>query len=213
MSLRNFRGKCLRSSQHSLTEFLVTHTAFAFAALALLLTPGPTNTLIALTGAQEGFRRAVRLVPSELLGYATTILPLAYLGAETFVRWPLVTGALKGAAAVWVLVLAGRLWQAPAQAGNGAVVTARGVYLTTTLNPKALVFGLVLLPVPEAPDFAAKLALFASLVVLAALVWSAGGSFMGYGRASPVRMHAIRRLSSVWLAAVSGTLVAALLRA
>ncbi len=39
------------------------------ALLVLLLTPGPTNTLMALAGAERGWTRALRLIPAELAGY------------------------------------------------------------------------------------------------------------------------------------------------
>ena len=35
---------------------------YVLAVLGLLLTPGPTNTLLALAGANAGFWRAIRLV-------------------------------------------------------------------------------------------------------------------------------------------------------
>jgi threonine/homoserine/homoserine lactone efflux protein len=51
-----------------------------------------------------------------MLGYMTTILPLAYLGAATLDRWPAASALLKIAAASWVLYLALRLWRAPSKA-------------------------------------------------------------------------------------------------
>jgi threonine/homoserine/homoserine lactone efflux protein len=57
---------------------------------------------------------------------------------------------------------------ADAGAGQrGASVGARALFVTTALNPKALIFGLVLLPSPD--RLAANLALFAGLVVLVAV--------------------------------------------
>lgn len=54
--------------------------AFLSAVLALLATPGPTNTLMALAGAEGGVGRVARLLPAELAGHLTTILPLVWLG-------------------------------------------------------------------------------------------------------------------------------------
>jgi len=51
--------------------------AFLFAVAALLLTSGPTNTLMGLAGASVGFGRALRLVPVEIGAYLLTTLPLA----------------------------------------------------------------------------------------------------------------------------------------
>ena len=86
------------------------------------------------------------------------ILPLIALAAP----------AIALAAGLWVAWLALKLWQ-PEKSGTApAKVTARMVFLTTLLNPKALIFGLVLLPA-AAP--AEGFALFVALVVIVALAW------------------------------------------
>lgn len=190
----------------------MTVAGFLFAVFALLSAPGPTNTLMALAGAQNGWRRAARLIPAEILGYTTTILPLAWLGAAAFARWPHAAQALKAAAALWVLYLAIRLWKAPAQAGAAAPVTPGRVYVTTVLNPKAFVVGLIFIPAPAEADFLPRLGLFFLAVPLIAAVWSMGGA-MAAGQGSARRTLAIQRAASVCLTVLSGTLIAAVLRA
>jgi len=182
----------------------MTTATFLSAVLALLLAPGPTNTLMGLAGAQAGLRGVVRLLPAELFGYLTTILPLVYLGAELLGRWP-AAAALKLAAALWVMVLAVKLWRRDGT-GTRSEVTAQKVYLTTMLNPKALIFGLVLLPAPEAPQFALQLGLFCSLVMAVALVWGTAGTLTQAGGGDR-RLLIIQRIASVWLAIVSVTLI------
>lgn len=186
--------------------------AFLGAVLGLLLAPGPTNTLMALAGAKHGLYRAMRLIPADVLGYMTTILPLAYLGADTIARWPMVSSFLTVAAATWVMFLAVRLWGMPDQNRDEHEVTARRVYLTTMLNPKALVFGLILLPAPEAPDFPEMLGLFVCMVAAVAVAWSSAGWLARYGEARSERLYIIQRMASVWLALVSGTLIVGVLR-
>lgn len=189
----------------------MTLAAFVSAVLALLLAPGPTNTLMGLAGAQRGLRPMLRLLPAELAGYLTTVLPLAWLGAGLVAHAPVAAMALKLAAAAWVMVLAVRLWRAPGAENQSGRVTARRIYLTTVLNPKALIFGLVLLPPLAAPDFAPRLAVFCLLISAAALAWGAGGTLIRRGGAR--RLGQVQRAASVWLAVIAVTLLAGVVTA
>ena len=181
----------------------------SLAILALLLTPGPTNSLMLLAGAERGLAGAMRLVPAELAGYFLAVLPLTLIGAAVLEAWPGLAVAVALAAAVWVLLLAVRLWRLPdVRAGGaaGGVVGARSLFVTTALNPKALIFGLVLLPSPD--RLAANLVLFAALVVLVALVWAGIGALLRGGTArQPRALFVLRRLASVCLAGMSVLLV------
>lgn len=187
---------------------------FLSAVLALLLAPGPTNTLMALAGAGAGLRRVLRLIPAELAGYLLAVLPLAWLGAGLVERVPALAPGLKLVAALWVLSLALRLWRRPA-AGEDMPVTARRVFVTTLLNPKALVFGLVLLPAPADPAFAARLALFLACIVGVALLWGGAGRALGrIGKATAARgelsdpVFLVQRVAALWLGCLSLALVA-----
>lgn len=190
----------------------MTYPAFISASLALLLAPGPTNTLIGIAGARGGLGSASRLLPAELAGYLTTILPLTWLGAEFLSRHPAAAIGLKAFAAAWVMLLAVKLWRMNGEPGTGSAVTGRRVYLTTVLNPKALIFGLVLLLPPAAGDFLAKLGLFCLMVAAVALLWSAFGRLTQAGETGDRRLLVVQRVASIWLAVVSVTLIAGVLR-
>ena len=190
----------------------MTLAAFLTAVLGLLLTPGPTNTLMGLAGASAGLRRVARLLPAEILGYLTTILPLSYLGHSLLAEFSVAAQAIKLAAAAWVMILAVKLWGQGSLAQAGGDITARQVYATTILNPKALIIALVLLPAPAAPDFAARLALFCMTAASVALIWGGAGSIARRGRGGAGRMQVIQRAASVWLALVSVMLVAGVVR-
>ncbi|KAF0114242.1 MAG: hypothetical protein FD150_1677 [Rhodobacteraceae bacterium] len=178
----------------------------AIAVLLLLLTPGPTNTLILLAGAERGLVGAARLIPAELLGYLLTVLPLTLVGAELLARHSGMQAIVTLAAGLWVAVLAVKLWRAPDGSGAVAVAGAREVLVTTALNPKALIFGLVLLPSPD--RLAVTLALFAGLVGVVALIWGSIGAFLRAGKfRQPRSFMLLRRLASVWLAAISVVLM------
>jgi threonine/homoserine/homoserine lactone efflux protein len=182
-----------------MTPMTLPETAIAMA--ALLLTPGPTNTLVALAGAERGFLRALRLIPVELAAYLAAVVPLALAGPLIVDRVPGAATVVTASAALWVGILAVRLWRLPAP-GAASAVTAGRVALTTFLNPKALVFGLVILP---GGSLAPRLALFALLVGLVAALWAA----IGAGALGPFARGALlRRGAAVWLAALSALLAA-----
>lgn len=179
----------------------------AIAILALLLTPGPTNTLMLLAGTERGWRASWRLIPAELAGYAVTVVPLTLVGASFLAAMPglRVAGALV--AAVWVAVLALRLWQRPAGDSPAAnPVGAWSVFVTTALNPKALIFGLVLLPAPD--RLAANLLIFGGCIILVAAIWTGIGARLRGAHGHGQSAHLLRRLASLALVAMSLLLVA-----
>lgn len=179
----------------------------ALAVLVLLVTPGPTNTLLALAGAERGWRDALRLLPAELAAYLATVAPLAALGQALLSRAPQARVALTLAAAAWVLWLAAAMWRGPPQ-GVAPSVTARRVAVTTLLNPKGLVFGLVILPAATLDRLAANLLLFAALVVGVAAAWAALGAILRREGGLP---RPWRRAAALWLGGLALLLVSRLL--
>lgn len=174
----------------------------SLAILALLVTPGPSNTLMFLAGAERGLLRALRLIPAELAGYLLTVVPLSLFGAPILAAHPAARAGLALLAGAWVAVLAFRLWRLPAGQKNRAAIGAGAVFTTTLLNPKALIFGLVLLP--HAGHAAANIANFALQVVAVATLWQAGGAVLGRQGGHPrQRLPILRRAAALWLAAVS----------
>lgn len=189
----------------------MTYSTFLFAVLALLLTPGPTNTLIGLAGAQSGLQSLRRLLPAELFGYLTTVVPAAWFGTMMIELWPPATGLLKLIAAAWVMYLAVGLWGPRSDVVRSDEVTAKRVYITTALNPKALIVAFVLLPPPTDAQFLLKLALFCVVASGVALIWGTFGTVAHTKVGGSNRLTAIRRAASIWLAIVSGSLFLAAL--
>lgn len=157
-------------------------SAFAIAVLLLLLTPGPTNTLLAVSGAARGLKPSLPLIGAELGGYLTTILPLVFLAAPLLAGQPLAALLIKLASTLWVLLLAARLWTRPPSAREPGAVTFAAVYCTTVLNPKALIIGLALIP-PASLASAGELirplphlGLFSVTVVCVATFWLSAGA-------------------------------------
>jgi len=172
----------------------------------LLLTPGPTNTLMALAGAERGVRAAAGVIPAELGAYLCVVVPLAVAGAGLMSAVPGLLPLVTAAAAAWVLWLAIRMWRCPIpQQDAPATVTPLRVFLTTLLNPKALVIGLVLLPGPLLP---LRIAVFSALVCCAALAWISLGAGLARRGSSPLSglSPLLRRSAALWLGLLSAAL-------
>lgn len=152
--------------------------SFLLGSLALLATPGPTNTLLAASGAVLGVRASLRLIPAELAGYLIAIGLLSLLIVPLMARLPVLAPLLKGAAALFLVWSAISLWRAAGRIANGAPppATPRRVFLTTLLNPKAIVFAIVLFP---GRDPAWSLPLFSGLVTSVAFGWILIGHGLG----------------------------------
>ena len=180
-------------------------TELALAILALLLTPGPTNTLVALAATARGWIGALRLLPYEIAAYLLVTVPLALLGALALEAAPLLRPIITLASGIWVMWLAIRMWRPNVEAG-ATEVTPRRLFITTLLNPKALIFGLVLLP---GPHLALHLLLFVALIVLVAAVWAGIGACMAgrgdcpVGQTPPI----LRRAAGLWLGVLAIGLV------
>mgnify|MGYP000051681920 CR=1 FL=1 len=181
---------------------------FCLAIFVLLVTPGPTNTLLMLGGSERGLARALRLIPYEIAGYLSTVLPLALLGNALLDSLPGLRAGVALVAGLWVATLAVKLWRLPRRGTDQATVTGRTVFTTTLLNPKALIFGLVLLPHPD--HLALNIGIFVGQILIVATGWAALGAVIGHGAKGQQGrdwMPLLRRAAAVWLAFISVTLI------
>lgn len=172
---------------------------FALAILLLLATPGPTNTLMALAGYERGWLRATPLISAELLGYLLVIVPVATLAAPIFLAHPALALWAKLVAGAWVLFLAIKLWSVSPSSVASKKVTAGSVFVTTCLNPKALIIGLVIMPHEGLLNLLPWLAAFALLVVGAANGWIFFGALLKSGRLPALGPATISRVAAAGL--------------
>ncbi len=156
----------------------MTVLQFVSAVLLLLATPGPTNTLMALGGYERGWKKALPLIAGELGGYLAVIAPAATLAVPFFGAYPQASLWAKLGAGAWVLYLSYRLWTSKHSQHGTAEVSFRQVFVTTTLNPKALIIALVIMPHGAPLVLLPWLLLLAMLVVIAANGWILVGNLM-----------------------------------
>jgi threonine/homoserine/homoserine lactone efflux protein len=172
------------------------------ACLGLLMTPGPTNTLLTLSSAADGRSAAFRLVPAEVGGYLLMVVPLVLFGHTLLTAAPAAGTILRVAAAAWVAFLAAQLWLSASDSVARGRVTLPKVFITTTLNPKALLFGLFLLPSVQDARMFGTVALFVLTICTASTLWICLGRLVRGGRTA-----VIRRVAAVLLSALSARLI------
>lgn len=181
---------------------------FALAVLALLATPGPTNTLLATAGASVGLRRALPLLPAETAGYLVAISVIGYLLGPIVAGAPAFAMALRLLVGAYLLHVAWKLWcGAGAPAASGFITPSR-IFLTTLLNPKAIVFALGIVPV-ESEGGLLYLAAFTVLCASVALGWIGVGALMGRAARSAKHGALVPRLGAAVVSAFAVLLVSA----
>ena len=185
-------------------------TAFALASLTLLATPGPTNTLLATSGAGVGVRRSLPLLVAEFGGYLIAISLLIGLVGPVIAAAPVVGTALRLVAALYLLYLAAKLWRRGVEMPvAGASVTLTSVFVTTLLNPKAIIFAFTLLPADLALSALTPWMAGLSLMIgVVGSLWIAAGAFLRRGFAGIIPSRIGYRVSAVALALLAGSLSA-----
>lgn len=177
----------------------MTPLQFTLAILLLLATPGPTNTLMALGGYARGWARALPLIGGELAGYLVVIVPVATLAAPFFDAYPQASLWAKFLAGAWVLYLSYRLWMSEKREREGGEISVRQVFVTTILNPKALIIAIVIMPHGGMATLLPWLGLFAALVLSAANGWLLFGTLMRRTERFEVKPAVVHRVAAACL--------------
>lgn len=153
--------------------------SFMIASISLLVTPGPTNTLLATAGAADGMHRSLRLLAAELAGYIAAILFLRVVAGPVIAAVPEAELALRVMVSVYLLYLAFNLWQhGSTELEASGPVTFGRVLLTTFLNPKAIIFAFTILPLGVTLT-----GLIAWLTALGVMISAVGGLWIALGAA------------------------------
>ncbi len=180
---------------------------FLLAALALLATPGPTNTLLATAGISRGFSKAIHLVGAEITGYAISVTTLSLVIGPIANQSPLAALCLKVACGLYLAYAAWGLFEfKPSTLEERRQIRFRDVLIVTIFNPKGIIFAFVIVPhlsegqVRAAAPYMAALAL---LIVLAGSSWCFIGSIVRTGGAGKINGTWVNRTGAVVLSAFS----------
>jgi threonine/homoserine/homoserine lactone efflux protein len=179
---------------------------FLLAVLTLLGTPGPTNTLLATSGAMVGVQRSLPLLAGELAGYLIAVAAIRVVLGPVIHAYPLVAIGLKIAVVIYLGWVAVRLWRHNEALTGAQTVGVRSVFITTLLNPKALIFALSIIPA-EHPALAWFIAAFAVAVPSVGFAWILVGRAIG-AASGEQNAGIVRRVASVALVGFAGVIAA-----
>ena len=187
---------------------------FALGALALLATPGPTNTLLATAGATRGIKASLPLLAGEAAVYIAAILVLRALIGPVVATEPLYGHILTAVVCLYLLHLALSLWRQsdrPPEAIRPVMVA--NVFLTTLLNPKAIIFAFALMPPPPdapLPDLAPWLGALTVMIAIVGLGWICLGAAIRHaaGKGGPQIGYRLGAVALAALATLLGTTAA-----
>lgn len=181
--------------------------AFLAAVALLLAVPGPTNTLLFMSGATSGLARSANLLLAEAAGYMSVVLPVALLAAPLLDGRPGIAISMKLVAATWILFMAFRLWTRDTARSECAVVSLRTMYVTTLLNPKAMIVGLVIMPHGPASTVLPWAAVFLISLVLIAIAWISAGALAKVAASGRPILPMMCRVAAVCLVLFSGVML------
>ena len=174
----------------------------------ILLTPGPTNTLLASSGVQVGLRKSVKLIPAEVLGYVISISAWGMLIGKVSTTLPLLPAILKLLSACYIIFLAIKLWHTANQEIelNQPTIRTRELFCATLLNPKALLFASAIFPVAAWSDFHIYLIhmmAYLALITPIALFWIFLGSLLASKKVAWLNQTNLQKTASLVLVSFS----------
>jgi threonine/homoserine/homoserine lactone efflux protein len=176
--------------------------------VAILLTPGPTNTLLASSGIQVGIRKSFRLIPSEAFGYLIAITAWGFLIGKVSTQLPLLPTILKLFSASYIIYLAIKLWRTAnvEVSFNQPTIRARELFVATLLNPKALLFASAIFPAiawTKANYYVSHMLVFLILIVPIAFFWTCVGSVLASNKVRWLNQSNLQKTASLVLLSFS----------
>ena len=176
--------------------------------ITILLTPGPTNTLLASSGIQSGIRNSLRLIPAEALGYLIAISIWGLIIGTVSKNFPMIPVILKLFSAAYIFYLAVKLWRTATvqEDFTQPSIRPRELFLATLLNPKALLFATAIFPVfvwQSATAYSAHMLTFLLLILPIAFFWIMIGSVLASNKISWLNQCNMQRTASLVLISFS----------
>ncbi|WON77655.1 LysE family translocator [Serratia sp. UGAL515B_01] len=178
----------------------------------ILIIPGPTNTLLLSSGVRNGLSKTIPLVFAEAFGYflAITFWGAFLLSIENFLpsifQWTRIT------CAIYIFWLAFKMWRISSnldepKEGKSDFIQ---VFITTLLNPKALIFSSSIIPETafiSIDNFVYAMAVFLIILFPVGVLWASLGGLMKISLNTGSHIKVILRVASCFLIFFSFLLV------
>lgn len=158
-----------------------SHAIFLIEVLGVLAIPGPTNSLLLVSGVTRGFQSSLHLALAAVAAYSLSISLLIFALGPASLAHTTVGLLLRVLCSLYLVHLAVWLWRFDAQdVQDSHPVTVRRVFLTTLMNPKNLIFAFGIFPtaVAGSDEVLPYLAGFAAICTAVTCGWIAGGAFL-----------------------------------
>ena len=166
--------------------------------ITILLTPGPTNTLLASSGIQTGMKRSLKLIPAEVIGYFIAITAWGFLLESVSHYVPWLPPLIKLLSATFIIYLAIKLWITSTKELdlNQPLITSKALFVATLLNPKALLFASAIFPHTawlNLHEYIVHMGIFLALITPIAFLWIAFGSILISNKISWLNQRNLQR--------------------
>ncbi|ENX41337.1 LysE family translocator [Acinetobacter sp. NIPH 2100] len=166
--------------------------------ITILLTPGPTNTLLASSGIQTGIKRSLKLIPAEVIGYFIAITTWGFLLESVSHYVPWLPPLIKLLSATFIIYLAIRLWITSTKELdlNQPSISSKALFVATLLNPKALLFASAIFPHTawlNLHEYVVHMGTFLALITPIAFLWIAFGSILISNKISWLNQRNLQR--------------------
>jgi len=191
--------------------------AYLAVTFILVITPGPTVTLVVTTAARHGVRAGLATVAGATLGIACVLVAIAFGLNWVLAHVATLFEALRWVGALYLIYLGIQAWRGAGKVGASAapaerVQFTRGFFVALT-NPKTIVFFTAFLPqfIDPALSSGRQLAAMCVAALLMATAsdtaWAVAGGMSRAWLMAPARAKVMRRVSGavlfgggVWLA-------------
>ncbi|EKZ5284317.1 lysine transporter LysE [Klebsiella aerogenes] len=145
----------------------------------ILLVPGPTNSLLLVSGLKKGILETSPLIIAEACGYITAIVFWTILLSTIGRNIPLFPEILKILCSLYIFYLAIKVWSFGEFAKSNNSISFNQMVIASALNPKALLFVTLFIPanlLSSINGFALFSALFLGIMIPIGFLWvSLGG--------------------------------------